>query len=370
MFIPKQYEVPGSTADLHRPPLPAAAPLGTGAAEEPHGPSRDSPGTDSPSTLTTARGHIPLPAQRPSMEVTTVAPSPASLPEGDDLCEIDVTNVAIHSVTLLISLCGLLGNGAVLGLLSPEDHNIHIFDVAFADFLFLILTVPAALLFLVEDMSCSPVMPLLYVSIHSQLSLVSCYWALFRLSRSRRIGHVYKRCCRCKIPLRLWHLVYCLQYWAFFALFIVTHAVTKLCPSHQQEHCWAGLISMHVLILLLCAAPVVLFYAINFIKAKCGSQQQQHPERRDIVVFLIVLFILLLSLCNVLKQLSYSIMSSQVLLLLNCIHSSIKPFIYFLAGGFPRPCSLGSLRSSLLRVFDEQKEKTAHSNDAPMDTGV
>ncbi|KAM4899136.1 mas-related G-protein coupled receptor member H-like [Sylvia borin] len=297
------------------------------------------------------------------MEVTTVSPSPASPTEGDDLCEIDVTNVAIHSVTLLICLCGLVGNGAVLCLLSLKDHNIGIFELAFADILILLFTVPSALLFLVEDISCSPIMPFIYVSIHSQLSMVSCYWALFRLTRSRNIGDVYKHCCCCKIPECLSHLVYCVQYWAFFALFIVTHAMTKLCPSHQQEHCNAALISMHAIILLLFAAPMVIFHTIKLIRAKCGSQ-------RDIVVLLIVLFIFLLSLFNVLQQLGYTIMSSQVLLLLNCIYGSIKPFIYFLAGGFRRPCSLGSLQSSLQRVFDEQKGKAAHSSDAPMDTGV
>ncbi|XP_066176443.1 mas-related G-protein coupled receptor member H-like [Sylvia atricapilla] len=306
------------------------------------------------------------------MEVTTVSPSPASATEGDDLCEIDVTNVAIHSVSLLISLCGLVGNGAVLCLLSLKVPNIGIFDLAFADFLFLLFTVPSTLLFLVEDVSCSPIMPLLYVSFLLQLSVVSYYWALFRLMYTSDIYYMETLCmfcCRCELPERLLWLVESVQFWAFFALFTVIPAVTNLCPSHQQEHCQVALISVYAIILLLFAAPVVIFHTIDFIKAKRGSKKHQ-PERRNMVVFLIVLFILLLSLCNFLQQLGYSIMSSEVLFLINCIHSSIKPFIYFLAGGFPRPCSLGSLRSSLLRVFDEQKEKMDSSNDAPMDTGV
>ncbi|XP_066176433.1 mas-related G-protein coupled receptor member H-like [Sylvia atricapilla] len=381
MQIPKEHKVPGSAADLHRPPLPAAAPLGTGAAEEPHGPSRDSPGTDSPSTLTTARGHIPLPAQRPSMEVTTVSPSPASATEGDDLCEIDVTNVAIHSVTLFICLCGLLGNGAVLGLLRLKVRNSDIFDLAFADFLFLLFTVPSALLFLVEDVSCSPIVPLLYGSFLFQLSVVSYYWALFRLMFSTNIDYMlklyrlykrYKLCllfCQWDIPTRLWWLVDRVQFWALFTLFTVIPAVTNLCPSHQQEHCRTALISTYTLILLLFPAPMVISTTIDFIKAKWGSKKHQ-PERREVVVFLIVLLTLLLGICNFLQQLGYIVASSQFFFLINCIHSSIKPFIYFLAGGFPRPCSLGSLRSSLQRVFDEQKEETAHSIDAPKDTGV
>ncbi|KAM4899130.1 mas-related G-protein coupled receptor member H-like isoform 1-T3 [Sylvia borin] len=303
------------------------------------------------------------------MEVTTVSPSPASPTEGDDLCETDVTNVAIHSVTLLISLCGLVGNGAVLGLLSLKVPNIGIFELAFADFLFLLFTVPAALLFLVEDLSCSPVVPLPYLSFVFQLSVVSYYWVLFQLTDIYHIIEMFERCCHCSLPLRLSWLVGSVQYWAFFALFTVIPAVTNMCPSHQQEHCQAALISVHALILLLFVAPTVISSTINFIKALRVSKKQQ-PKRRDIVIFIIFFFILLLSLFNFLQQRGYIVVPSEVLFQLNCIHSSIKPFIYFLAGGFQRPCSLESLQLSLQRVFDEQEEETAHSNDAAMDTGI
>ncbi|XP_063253714.1 mas-related G-protein coupled receptor member B4-like [Prinia subflava] len=309
------------------------------------------------------------------MEVTTVSPSPASPTEGDNLCDIDVTDVAIHSVTLLISLCGLVGNGAVLSLLSLKMRNIGIFDLAFADFFFLLFTVPSALLFLVEDVSCSPIVPLLYLSFLFQLSEVSYYWVIFWLVRTGSVVHMLKLfipcmlCCRCTPPMRLLFLMFSVQYWAFFTLFIVIPSVTNLCPSHQQEHCRAALISMHVLILLLFAAPLLISRTISFIKAKWCSKEQQ-PKRRDIIISLIVILIVLLSLCNLLQQLGYTLVSSQVVFLLNCIHSSIKPFIYFLAGRCWRPCSMKSLRLSLQRAFDEQEEKAACENDAQKDTGV
>uniref|UniRef100_A0A8C3QXH9 G-protein coupled receptors family 1 profile domain-containing protein n=1 Tax=Cyanoderma ruficeps TaxID=181631 RepID=A0A8C3QXH9_9PASS len=310
--------------------------------------------------------------KRPSMGVTTVSPSPTSPTEGDDVCETDVTNVAIHSVTLLICLCGLVGNGAILCLLSVKDRNSGIFDLAFADFLFLLFTVPSTLIFLVEDVSCSPVMPLLYLRFLFQLSVVSYYWALYRLMRTSSVMDVYLLCilcCRCDLPERLLWLVESVQFWAFFALFIVIPAVTYLCPSHQQEHCRATLMSMYAIILVFFIAPVVIFHTVDFISAMRVSKKQQ-PKRRDMVVFIILLFILILTLFNFLQQLGYTVVSSQFFFLLNCIHSSIKPFIYFLAGRCWRPCSLRSLQSSLQRVFDEQEEKTANSNDAPIDTGV
>ncbi|XP_066176445.1 proto-oncogene Mas-like [Sylvia atricapilla] len=306
------------------------------------------------------------------MEVTTVSPSPASATEGDDLCEIDVTNVAIHSVTLLICLCGLVGNGAVLCLFRKKDNNIVIFSLAFADFLFPFFIVPAALLFVMEDVSCSPIMPMLYLSFVFQLSVFFCFLALFLVMFRSSINYMsklYNLCCHCDLPWWLLFVVFSVQCLASFMFFIFSPAVTNLCPSHQQGNCRAALIPIYIIILLLIAAPVVIPTTINFINAKWGSMEQQ-PRRREIVVFIIVLFTLLLSLCNFLHQLSYTVVSSGVLLLLNCIQTSMKPFIYFLAGRCWSPCSLGSLRSSLQRVFDEQNEEAAHSSDAPMDTGV
>ncbi|XP_037993636.1 mas-related G-protein coupled receptor member H-like [Motacilla alba alba] len=315
------------------------------------------------------------------MEGSTVSPSPASPTEGDDLCETDVTTVAIHSVTLLICLCGLAGNGAVISLLRLKCCNSAIFDLAVTDFLFLLFTVLSALLFLVEDVSCSPIMPLLYLSFLFRMSVVSYYWGLFRLIRGITVLYVrnlFQRCCPYDLPDRLWLVVGSVQSCAFFALFAVIPAVTFLCPSHEQKHCRAPLISMYTLILLFFVAPVVISNTVDFIQAKRGSQQQQ-PKRRDIVIVLTVLFTLLLSLCHFLQQLGYINASSHVVFLLTCINSSIKPFIYFLAGRCTKTCSMtrcwrfctvGSLRDSLQRVFEEQKEKTDYSNDDPRDTGV
>ncbi|XP_056348041.1 mas-related G-protein coupled receptor member H-like [Oenanthe melanoleuca] len=288
------------------------------------------------------------------MEVTTVSPSPASFTEGDNLCDRDVTSVAMHSVTLLICLCGLAGNGAVLWLLSLKIRNSGIFNLAFADFLFLVFTVPSILLFLVEDISCSIIMPLTYMSFLFQLSMVSFYWALFQLAFlnfRKDMTFLFELCCHCcHLPERLWWVVDSVQDWAFFALFTVIPMVTSLCPSHEQEQCRAALISMFTVILLLFVVPMVISRTIDIIRAMRGSKKQQ-PKRRDII-FLIVVFALLINLCNFLQQLGYMPVSSQVVFLLTCIHSSIKPFIYFLAGHCWSPCSIWSLRDSLQGVFE------------------
>ncbi|XP_058663217.1 mas-related G-protein coupled receptor member H-like [Ammospiza nelsoni] len=288
------------------------------------------------------------------MEVTTVSPSPASPTEGDDLCETDVTSVAIHIVTLLMCLCGLAGNGAVIGLLSLEDRNYGIFQLAVTDFLFLLLTVPSAILFLVEDMSCSHILPLLYLSFLLLLSVVSYYWGLYRLMRSSNVScmdKLCKLCCCWDDPECLVWVADSVKYWAFFAFFLVIPTVTFLCPSHNQEHCQAALISVYTFILLLVVAPMVISHTINFINARWGSQQQQ-PKRRNIVILITVLLTLPLSIWNFLQLLSYIGVPSEVVFVTMCIHSTIKPFIYFLSGECWRPCSMESLQLSLQRVFE------------------
>ncbi|XP_062351260.1 mas-related G-protein coupled receptor member H-like [Cinclus cinclus] len=306
------------------------------------------------------------------MEVTTVTPSPASPTAGDDLCETDVTKVAIHSVTLFICLCGLVGNGAVLCFLSLESRTHAIFDLVVTDFLFHLFMISSALLFLVEAICCSPILPLTYMSFLFQLSVISCFWGLYRLMVSTAVLDVeklFQLCCHHELPKRLWLVLFSVRHWAFLALFTVIPMITSLCPSHEQEHCRVALISIYAVILLLFAAPVVISSTTDIIRARCGSKKQK-PKRQHVVVFIIVLFTLLLSLCNFLQQLGYFPVTQQIFLLLICIHSSIKPFIYFLAGRCWSPCSIGSLRLSLQRVFVEKEENTDCSNDENTDTVI
>ncbi|KAM4899283.1 LOW QUALITY PROTEIN: proto-oncogene Mas-like [Sylvia borin] len=240
------------------------------------------------------------------MEVTTASPSPASATEGDDLCEIDVTNVAIHSVTLLISLCGLV-------------------------------------------------------------SLVSCVLWLYTLTffstnRGRSIHCPLWHCCH--HPQHLSKVMYALL--RTFSITLIFAMTISLCMSQLSEYCWLSLISMYTHLLLF-APAMVISSTILLSEVKCGSHQQQ-PKRLNIVVCLTVLFTLPPSLWNFLQGLTQIIVPSQVIFLLASIHSSINPFICFLAGRCWRPCSLGSLRLSLQRLLEEPEENSAHSNDPAMDT--
>ncbi|KAM7019700.1 proto-oncogene Mas-like [Passerculus sandwichensis] len=291
------------------------------------------------------------------MEVSTVSPSPASPTEGDDVCETDVTSVAIYSVTLLNCLCGLAGNGAVIGLLSLKCVNFFIHGMAVTDFLLLLLTVPSARVLLVEDISCSLILFLLYLCFLFRLSMFSYYWMpllLITFGLSMYIKKLLKRCCRRDLPNDLLWVVTIVHFWAFSALFAEIPTLTSQCKPNDQEHCRPALIAMWAIILLLLVTPItvlVISSTINSIKAKWGSEQKQ-PKGLDIVIISIGLFTLLFILWNFLQQLGYITVASHFFFLLTCINSSIKPFIYFLAGRCWRSCSVESLRLSLQRVFD------------------
>ncbi|XP_016161171.1 PREDICTED: LOW QUALITY PROTEIN: proto-oncogene Mas-like [Ficedula albicollis] len=188
-------------------------------------------------------------------------------------------------------------------------------------------------------------MPLPYVWLVFWLSLVSCSLGLYLLTfisiqRCRSIHCLLWHCCH-----RPQHLskVVCALLWAFSITLFAT--VMFLCSSQLPEYCQvlSSLISMYNFDLLLCALFVLISSTILFIKVRSGSHQQQ-PKRLDIVICLSVLLTLPLSLRNLLQELGYTILSPKGAFLLTCIHSSIKPFIYFLAGSCWRHCSMESFQ--------------------------
>uniref|UniRef100_A0A674H6B2 G-protein coupled receptors family 1 profile domain-containing protein n=1 Tax=Taeniopygia guttata TaxID=59729 RepID=A0A674H6B2_TAEGU len=310
--------------------------------------------------------------------------SPSHYSHGlDDSCEIYVTDVAIDGVTLLICLCGLVGNGVVLWLLGfhirRNPITVYILNLAIADFIFLLSMIPSSVLYLLEDASCSTVVPLKYLRPLLLLSLFSYNMGLYLLTAIsiERCGSIlFPLWYRCRRPQCLSWVV-CALLWALCIVVMVV--VISLCLSQEYEHCRVALISMHSLSFLIFVSPMVISNVILFIKVQCGSKRRQ-PKRLYIVIFLTVLFFLLfvvplslcnflqqfspscvpsqvvfllalpLSLCNFLQQFSPSCVPSQVVFLLACINSSINPFIYFLVGSCWRHCSMVSLQVAFQRA--------------------
>uniref|UniRef100_A0A8C3BXI6 G-protein coupled receptors family 1 profile domain-containing protein n=1 Tax=Cairina moschata TaxID=8855 RepID=A0A8C3BXI6_CAIMO len=244
---------------------------------------------------------------------------------------IDVPDVAVDGATLLICLCGLVGNGAVLWLLGCRIRRnpvtVYVLNLAVADFTFLLLMSFLLPLLLTHNMG---MYLLTAISIERCVSILCPLWY------------------RCHRPQHLSAMV-CALLWALSIAVIA--AVAVLCLSHQQDQCHLTLISMYALNFLIFAPPMVISNVILFIKVQCGSQRRQ-PRRLYIVIFLTVLFFLLfmvpLSIWNFMQHFSSMLGHSQVVFLLACINSSINPFIYFLVGS----CQRQSVKMALQRVFE------------------
>ncbi|NXH04179.1 MRGRH protein, partial [Loxia leucoptera] len=128
-----------------------------------------------------------IPPSTMELNQTSPLPSPPwTDTKGDDSGGINVTDAAIDGVTLLICLCGLAGNGAVLWLLGfhirRNPITVYILNLAVADFTFLLFMVPSSLFYLLEDVSYFPVVSLKYLRSLLLLSLLSYNMGLYLLT--------------------------------------------------------------------------------------------------------------------------------------------------------------------------------------------
>ncbi|KAL9850927.1 proto-oncogene Mas-like [Geothlypis trichas] len=257
--------------------------------------------------------------------------------------------MAMQSVTLLIGLCGLAGNGAVLWVLRFCIHRdtmkpitAYILDLAIIDFLFLIFIMFYSV----------GLYRLTAISIERGRSIL-CLPGLF-----------------CHLPQDLSWVVVSAMLWALSITAITAiSAVNSLCQSQEHKLCRGALISLYILNFLVFAPSMLISSTILFIHFKASSQQQQ-SKSLDSIVFLTVLLTLPLSLWNFLQQLGYTTVSPRVVLLFACMHSSISPFTYISLTKCWRHGSMGSLRECLQKVFEEPEGSSAPSNDATRDTGV
>ncbi|XP_072193930.1 mas-related G-protein coupled receptor member H-like [Excalfactoria chinensis] len=297
------------------------------------------------------------------MEANHHTPSPAlTTAAGENMCEMDVIDTAVDGATLLISLCGLVGTGAVLWLLGCRIRRnpvtVYVLNLAVADFTYLLFMLTYTLLNLLKDLSCSMLpIPVEHLSPLLLLSLFVHNMGMYLLaavSIERCVSILCPLWYRCRRPQHLSAMV-CALLWVLSITVITT--VASLCLLRLQEQCRLALIAMYILNFLLFAPSMVISNIILLIKVLCSSRQRQH-RRLYIVIFLTVLFFLLfgvpLSVWNFMEHFSSDPPGHhQVVYLLACINSSINPFIYVLVGVGRRHCSLASLQAAFQRVFED-----------------
>ncbi|XP_027560003.1 proto-oncogene Mas-like [Neopelma chrysocephalum] len=300
------------------------------------------------------------------MELNQTSPpptSPVTDTEEDNQCWIDVTDMAIDGVTLLIGLCGLVGNGAVLWLLGfhirRNPSTVYILNLAVADFTFLLFVVTSSLLYMVDNASCSGVVSLRYLRSFFLLSLFSHNMGLFLLtaiSVERCVGVLWPFWCRCHRP-RLLSPVVCSLLWALAC--VLAGLVYFVCDLGHSKHCWVVLGMLCFLSFCVLTPLMVVSNVIIFIKLR-RSSWQHHSLRLYAVIFLTVFFFLLfgvpLSIQIFLNFFVYINLVFEICLLLASVNSSINPIIYVLVGSYGKPRLRGSVKVALQRVFEDRAD--------------
>ncbi|XP_039393276.1 proto-oncogene Mas-like [Mauremys reevesii] len=290
-------------------------------------------------------------------------------------CQIhSLTNVILHSVTALICLFGLVGNGVVLWLLSffikRNPFTIYILNLAVADLSFLLCLLVFLIHYTVQSLSCFYelwhflrfFLPLFLFTHNASL------YFLTAISVERCLSVFYPIWCRCHRPKHLSALV-CALLWALSCL--LTGLMYYFCLFVGTEHCRMSLIAIYALDFLIFGPIMVLSNLILFIKVQHSSLQRQ-PGRFYIVILLTILFFVVFVVPFGIQHFgwyfNYSYIPFHIGNALASLNSSINPLIYFLVGSYRKWRFRGSVKVALQRVFEEHADSREDREATRTDT--
>ncbi|XP_075782174.1 mas-related G-protein coupled receptor member H-like [Pelodiscus sinensis] len=279
---------------------------------------------------------------------------------------IRATKVTTLSITLIICLLGLVGNGIVIWFLGfrmkRNPFTVYVLNLAVADTVFLLCSVAhraASMVFCENPKVLDIWFAVLYVWTYN----TSLYF-LTVISTERCVSVLCPIWYRCRRPRHLSAIVSALLWALPFLLFCCSIGVFCLLLN---EFCANSLLYVFVLNVLIFSPIMVLSSLILSIKVRWSSQQRP-PGKLYAVILLTVLFFLLLTLPHSFGFfLSYLhiIKPTPIFYMLACASSSINPFIYFLVGSYGKRRFRGSLKLSLRRVFEEQRDSGEDKDPRP-----
>uniref|UniRef100_A0A8C9FN87 G-protein coupled receptors family 1 profile domain-containing protein n=1 Tax=Pavo cristatus TaxID=9049 RepID=A0A8C9FN87_PAVCR len=293
---------------------------------------------------------------------------PHAMEPNHKMCEMDVFDAAVDGATLLISLCGLVGNGAVLWLLGCRIRRnpvtVYVLNLAVADFTFLLFMLTYTLLNLLKDLSCST----LPISVKHLVSLLlpllfahnMGMYLLAAISIEKCVSILCPLWYRCRRPQHLSAVVCALGLlWVFsgsLVSFITFGAVA-------------------VAICVTFSSMMLISNLSLLIKLQRGFRRR-HPEKLYVAVLINVIFFFVFAIpfsmeafLNLAGGLQF--LPEGTSLLLAMLNSSINPVIYFLVGCCRQRCSLRSVTAALRRVFEEKvtsEEGSPESEDQVAET--
>ncbi|XP_009511320.2 proto-oncogene Mas [Phalacrocorax carbo] len=267
------------------------------------------------------------------------------------------------SITLLICLCGLVGNGSILWLLGfrirRNPFTAYLLNLAVADTCFLLCTSAFLVIYHMPMLSCfqSQILQLLPL-FHSMVLLMysTSLYLLTAISVERCVGVLWPFWCRCHRP-KLLSAAMCSLLWGLACVF--AGLVYFVCDRGKPGYCRIVLETLCFLNFCFFTPFMILSNVILFIKLK-RSSWQHHPARLYTVIFLTVFFYLLfgipLSVQIFLNFFVYTNFVFEICLLLASVNSSSNPVIYVLVGSYGKSRFGGSVKVVLQRVFEERAD--------------
>ncbi|PKU31679.1 proto-oncogene mas-like [Limosa lapponica baueri] len=265
-------------------------------------------------------------------------------------CEDD--HLSKVSVTLLICLCGLVGNGAVFWFLGSHIRRnpitAYVFNLAIADFTFLLSVAVALVIFYSPESPCHRLgsqAVTTVVNITILFSFTASVYLLTAFSAATSLSLLSSSCCPCHCSWGFPGLL-CALLWALSFLLTLT---VYLSP--------AALIIL-VLSYLLSVLTLMLSGLTLLARLLCSSRQ--YPPRTLSVVVLFAIFFFPFFTADfgywlLLRLLDLSVFVFNASLLLACVNSTINPMIYFLVGCCGKNFTL-SVRVAFQRALENVSE--------------
>ncbi|XP_074006057.1 proto-oncogene Mas-like [Numenius arquata] len=276
-----------------------------------------------------------------------------------------IPEIVTGSITLLVCLCGLVGNGAILWLLGfrirRNPFTAYLLNLAVADACFLLCTSAFLVIYHMPMLSrfqpeILQVLPLFHSMV--LLTYSTSLYLLTAISVERCICVLWPFWSRCHRP-KLLSAAMCSLLWALAC--VLAGLVYFVCDLGHSKHCWMAFGAFCFLNFCFVPPFMVLSNVILFIKLR-RSSWQHHPARLYTVIFLTVLFFVLfgipLSVQTFLNFFGYINFVFEICLLLASFNSSINPVIYVLVGSCGNGNSRfrGSVKVALQRVFEERAD--------------
>nr|XP_025037393.1 mas-related G-protein coupled receptor member H-like [Pelodiscus sinensis] len=289
-------------------------------------------------------------------------------------CPIDVTVVTIDSITLLLCLFGLVGNGIVLWFLSfcikRNVFTVYILNLAAADFGFLIFLPGFLITSNAEQHFCvaswGPTLKNTFLVLSLLMYSTSLYF-LTAISMERCVSVFFPIWHRRSRPTHLSAII-CALLWTLSCL--LSGIVYSLCLVDGTEYCLYRFLPVYGLNCLIFAPIMVVSSLVLFIKLR-RSLQFRHPGKLYVVILLTVFFFLVfavpLSVQYFLDLIEHSL-TNEFSYLLASINSCINPVIYFVVGSYRQYRLRGCLLVALRAIFEEKTDFSEDGEISRQDT--